>query len=688
MRGMPTNQSQSLQDGEIDLSMVFRQLWENKVLIFSIMLIALVLGIFFGQANPEATQIALIKSRFILAPVVKNLGLDIRAVPKQSLIKRLLFPSHAKIEVSKFVVPQHAINEQFTLVVERDNHFSLNNPAQDTILHGEVGKLATSKDGAIQLLINSIDASANTTFVLKKMSDFKIINLLKRQLKITDLGENRQNTGVLALTLVGPIPKLAADTLNAIGKTIQAKDKKKNEIEASQTLRFLQQQLPLAKEQLAGAESELNQYRSKSGKIDIKLQSEYLLTQLTEIDKQLGELRIDSIDKAQRYTEQHPLLISMNNKMRELNAERGRLEIQLKKLPASDQIAMNLLRDVKVKESLYKDLLKRIQGLKLVKAGVVSDVRILALAKLPRFSLPMKRSLIYVASLLLGFMVSLMIIFSRKLLFPLVDDPHWSERHFDLINLAIIPYSKEQFTNAGSPKGATLAFVPLIAHSNPRNLAIESLRSLRTTLQIKLSCETNNIVSILGVSPGVGKSFISANLAYLLATAGKRVVVIDTDMRRGTLHKYYNAQPVPGLSEVLTNKKSLTEVIKGTVHNNLMVIPRGTYPEDPAELLTSAYFKELLSTLSQQFDIVLIDTPPVLLVTDAVLISIHAGTNYLVMGANTHQPKEIEISIKRLSSAGITLNGTIFNFQKQVSGQNSYTHKYGAYYDDKENATQ
>ena len=271
------------------------------------------------------------------------------------------------------------------------------------------------------------------------------------------------------------------------------------------------------------------------------------------------------------------------------------------------------------------------------------------------------------------------------MLYPRVDDPHWGERHFDLINVAIVPYSKEQFANTSQQLNNTLSKPsPLLAEANPRNLAIESLRSLRTTLQVKLSSESNNIVSILGVSPGVGKSFVSANLAYLFAIAGKRVVVVDTDMRRGTLHKYFNVAPVPGLAEILSNQKTLAETLMPTSHANLMVVSRGTYPLDPSELLASKHFKELLTTLSGQFDIVIVDTPPVLLVTDAVLIGVHAGTNYLVVGAGEHQPAEIEMSIKRLTNAGITLNGSIFNYNKQSSSNQYGGQKYGAYYDDKE----
>ena len=732
MSNMSPGQQVSQQDGEINLSQVLHRLWVNKWLILIIMLSTLSLGIFyanrqvplyqselllqintdhpgvgiglasrgpqqinfgFGQNKPIATQIALIKSRVILSPVVKSLALDILAVPKQSQAMKFLLPSHAKIKVTQFIVPRQDIGKPFTLVFYKTNRFNLYNSTKHLLLRGQVGHLAMNQDKTIHLKIDSvINLSANTTFSIMKIPESNIIGALKHQLNITDLGDNKVSTGILELTLSNPNPETAVLILNAIAKMVKEQDVQKNAEEALKMLEFLYIQLPITKKDLERSETKLNKYRSKSGKIDIKLQAEYLLKELTEVDKNLSELRINKIDMLQRYTTAHPYILALNTKLRESRADRTKLEKQLQKLPASDQIAVNLMRDVEVKNTLYMLLLNKIQELQVVKAGIVSDVRILALAKLPNDSLPQNRKLIYIAALIIGFILGLITIFARNLFYPRVDDPHWSERHFDLINLAIIPYSKEQFQNSSFTKAKTTKQLPLLSYVNPRNIAIESLRSLRTALQVRLSCEMNNIVSILGVSPGVGKTFVSANLAYLLATAGKRVVLVDTDMRRGTLHKYFNLLPTPGLSELLNHKISLDEALMPTLHENLMVLPRGAYPTDPSELLTTDSFKDnILTPLSQQFDIVVIDTPPVLLVTDAVLISVHSDTNYLVVGANSHQPIDIEMSIKRLLNGGVTLHGSIFNFhRRENTGKNGYGYGYGYgyghnyYYDDKE----
>jgi tyrosine-protein kinase Etk/Wzc len=316
-------------------------------------------------------------------------------------------------------------------------------------------------------------------------------------------------------------------------------------------------------------------------------------------------------------------------------------------------------------------------------------VRILSYAQFPDAPLPSKTIITCFGSAIIGLIMSVIVIWGRKMLHPRVEDPHWTEKHFNLSNLAIIPYSKEQLEATGRLQ--ITKTLPLLAHANPRNLAIESLRSLRTSLQVTLACATNNIISILGVCPGVGKSFVSANLAYLLAAGGKRVLLIDGDLRRGTLHKYFSVESSQGLAEVLSQNLPLEQALRSTMHDNLTLLPRGDYPQDPSELLISERFKSLIELLSQRFDVVVFDTAPILLVTDAVVVSNYSATNYLVLGAGVHRPGEIELVLKRLSSSNVQVHGTIFNFHRMATKMGSYGSKYyynkyrsySYYYDDK-----
>lgn len=715
-----SNQTYAQEGDEIDLSAILGQLSENRWLILFITLCTFALGVFYasrqipqyqsdvllqiegpspgiGQSSAmvqqfmfrsptgdaTSTQTALMQSRFVLEPVIQSLGLDISAVPKKgSMWSRLTSLNKKTAQVSVFEVPRHDINQRFNLVLDKPAHVSLYDAADHLILQGATGSLITSADKTIRLQVASLNAPVGAEFTLVKHADAPLVKLLAKQLKIDESGsKTRQNTGILELSLIGPDPFKLIHTLNAIAKITQMKDAQKKSQEAAQTLEFLFHQLPITKGQLEQAETALNQYRAKSGKIDIKLQTQFLLNQLADLDKQLGVLRINKIDMLQRYTAEHPMLLALDTQTKALEAERNKLEQSLKTLPASDQIAVNLMRDVGVKKTLYLLLLSKIQELEVVKAGTVSSVHILSSASMPDAPLPGKRPMIYMGSILLGLMLSVMIIAGRKLISPRVDDPHWGEKHFKLANLAIIPYCKEQTTYTADMKAGVLQEMPLLAHANPRNLSIESLRSLRTSLQVSLACASNNIVAILGVSPGVGKSFVSANLAYLLAAGGKRVLLIDGDLRRGTLHKYMNVPPMPGLAEVLKQTATVDSALIKSAYPNLDFIPRGAYPTDPSELLMSDRFKTLMTTFATQYDVVVIDTAPVLLVTDAVLIGAVSAINYLIMGAGAHQPAQVEMVLKRLAGSGVQVHGSIFNFYRTETITRSYGQygKYGKY---------
>jgi len=706
----------------IDLSSILNHLSENRWLILIVTLCSLVIGIFyasrqipqyqsdvllqiesgqssFGQtggmsqqfmfrstgSDATSTQIALMQSRYILEPVIRSLGLDISATPtntKGSTWAWITSLNKKTIQVKLFDIPRNQINKSFSVIIDKAAHVSVYNSTGHLLLQGAVGSLITNADKTIRLQIDAINAPVGTRFSLVKHSDAPIVKSLARQLKITEANGNaRSSTGIMELSLIGDDPVKLTHILNAIAKITQAKDAQKKAKEAAQTLEFLYHQLPLTKGLLEKSETSLNKYRAQSGKIDIKQQIQFFLNQLSDLDKQLSVLSLNRIDMLQRYTIVHPLIIALDSQTKAIEAQRNKLEKEVKKLPASDQIAVNLMRDVGVKKTLYLLLLSKIQELEVVKAGTVSSVHVLSFATLPDGALPGKRSLIYLASIILGVVLSIIIITGRKLISPRVNDPHWGEKQFNIANLAIIPYCKEQTQNTLEFKNKSVQELPLLAHISPRNLAIESLRSLRTSLQVSLTCASNNIISILGVSPGVGKSFVSANLAYLLAAGGKRVLLIDGDLRRGTLHKYMNVPPTPGLTEVINKTATVENAITDTVHQNLSFLPRGIYPSNPSELLMREDFKELMATFAQQYDVVIIDTAPVLLVTDAVLIGAISATNYLIMGAGAHQPSDIEMVLKRLSSSNIQVQGTIFNFYQNETITRSYGQygKYGKY---------
>lgn len=631
-------------------------------------------ALFGGDAGGSAvTQIALIRSPFVLEPVIESLGLNIKSQFKLAWFERFWKKNDKNtLKVSLLDVPHRLVNKPLICVVDKPNHIRLMYDNQ-VLAEGFIGKRLS---GIVTIKIDAIHAPVGSSFVVKKLSTEKVMQSILSRLNIEESGAKmHQTTGVLTATMKGDNPDELVASLNKLAKVTQEKDTAKKAQEAAQTLSFLNQQLPITKKELEKAEHRFNQYRARSGKIDLKLQAEFLLRELTSISQKQGELRIERIEMAQKYTNAHPAMQAIDAQFKVLQQEEQELRKELKSLPASDQLAVNLARDVKVRQGLYKILLQKIQELQVLKAGTVSNVRILAFAKLPDAPLPSRKAVVYFGSVILGLLLGAGIVFIRKLLWPKISDPHWIESRFTLPNLATIPYCQEA-TNLSKDKQSLV-----VAHTYPKSLAVESLRSLRTSIQVMLACSSNNVISILGLSPGVGKSFVSANIAYLLAAGGKRVLVIDTDLRRGTLHKYFNLPASPGLAEVLAGKQPLDAALSlSTVHENLSLLSRGAYPSDPSELLMSPNFKSIIDTVSKAYDVVLFDSAPILLVTDALVVAEHSALNYLVVAAGKHEPSEVGLALKRLSNANVHVQGTVFNFHtKVVKGSYLYYH-YGQYY--------
>ena len=241
---------------------------------------------------------------------------------------------------------------------------------------------------------------------------------------------------------------------------------------------------------------------------------------------------------------------------------------------------------------------------------------------------------------------------------------------------ATVPHSKEQMqldADARAKKPGT----HLLASLKPNEAAIESLRSLRTALQFAMLDAPNNIVLFTGPTPNIGKSFTSANFAAVLAAAGKRVLLIDADMRKGHINQFFGLERGLGLSELLSGTQTLDKVLRPGVAPGLDFLSTGTMPPNPAELLMSATAQDLLKQLSTQYDVVLVDTPPVLAVSDTAILAPQAGTTFLVVRADVSSLGEVQEATKRLSQSGVAVKGVIFNGLDITKRRYGYGYGYG-----------
>ncbi len=669
-------------------------------------------SLFDIKASPSDVQKALMDSRFVLEPVVENLNLNIITgqhyfpllgsfIQKRHHSSTLAKPwkglsrfawGGEKFKVAQFDIPHDYLNQNFKIIAKGNNAYDLYEPDNHFLLTGYVGKAAstTSKNKIpVKILVSSLFCNPGTEFRVQKNPVSTIVRRLQQNLTITDVGSITQmgnKTGILQLSLIGTDPLKLVFILNKIANVAYQEDIKNKSVEASKTLAFLTQQLPLIKNSLNEAEIALNDYRAKNGKLNLSAETQIFLDQMSGIEKKIAETKLKKNELLQYYTHEHPFIIELDSRQKQLQQELTSLQKKMKKLPAADQIALGLARDVRVKNELYLLLAKKMQELQVIAAGTVSDIRILSLARIPDEPLPNRVSTKLLASLFVSLGFGCLISLIRRALHRKVQDPRWIEQNLGIITAGIIPYSKKQNNTDRLLKKGLIGQSKLLAFNAPHDLSIEALRSLRTHLQFCLQSSANNVIAITGISPGVGKSFVASNFAYILADAGKRVLLIDGDIRRGHLFRYFNLNKSPGFSEVLSGAQPLQSAIQRLENPDLHILTSGAFMGKPSELLMGERFNEVIAQVSKHYDAVVIDTAPILAVTDGVIVAKQAGINFLLIGSGMHHAEEIEFAVKRLYSNNIKIQGAIYNNLHPDNSAYSYGKYRYRYYYNYENA--
>lgn len=369
--------------------------------------------------EPSAVQIALIKSEFILRPVIKSLALDVSLTPKKSFFEKYFTKNHNQIKISELELPSKYLNQPLPFVIDINNHFNLYNKHGSVLLQGNEGR-STSPNGAIAININQLNDRTNNQFILTKSSEFETINKLNKNLMITDLSGSAENAAnqvaILRVALIGEDPKKITKILNEIGIVTQKQNMLLRAKEADTTLGFLNQQLPIVKSALKDAEAKLNKYRSVYGKIDSKSQSEALLKHLEAINIQLEKNSLRKTNLLQQYTANHPFVRSINEEFNELTRDKQNLTKQLSNLPISQQQVVNLKREVEVKNNLYMLLLNQIHQLEVIKTGIVSDIEIISYASTPNKLQGVKLPIIGMISLIIGLIIGCIVALGWRIL--------------------------------------------------------------------------------------------------------------------------------------------------------------------------------------------------------------------------------------------------------------------------------
>lgn len=650
----------------------------------------------FDLKTAATAEMEILRSRFVVSRVVNDTLLYINVQPKYFpviggwIAGRNAGLSHPGLlgmdgyvwgaeqaRVSLFNVADRLENERFVLTVTGKNQYSLSMPNGGGALAGQVGEIVRkhTEQGEIELRVDSLAAEPGAQFYLTRAPVLETVEKLQSALTI---GEKGKQSGIIGVSMEGSDPAKTAAILNAIGTEYIRQNVDRKSEEAQKSLAFLDKQLPEMKTNLEQAEVKYNALRNSRGTIDLGEEAKAVLQQSVQSQSKLVELKQKRDELLTRFQPTNPLVEAVSQQINTLNAEIASVNARIKQMPSVEQDVLRLTRDVKVSTELYTSLLNTSQQLLLVKASKVGNARLLDVAEKPLKPVRPKRAIVVAISLLIGLFLGVIGAFVRKNLFGGIEEPHEIEQMLGLTVSAAIPHSdKQKLLFAGMQGGPNK--VSLLADADPQDMSIESLRSFRTSLQFSMLGAKNNIVLISGPTPGVGKSFVSANFAAVLASTGKKVLLVDADLRKGYLQKYFGLKRANGLSELIAGNLAADAVAHRNVVANVDFISTGVLPPNPAELLAHGHFQDFLRTASASYDIVLVDTAPVLAVSDALVVAPHVGTVFNVVRGGVSTMGEIEESVKRFRLSGTAVAGIVFNDLKQRLGRYGYGSKYSKY---------
>lgn len=658
----------------------------------------------FEDETPVNAEIEILRSRMVIGKAVDNLKLHTEARPEHfpvvgnALARRggaegiaqpwlgwAQWPwaeqfawGGERIQVETFSVPEAWLGKPFTIVAQAQGRYRLLDQEGQAVLDGQVGRPARAdlNGEPLELFVSQLQARPGTRFELVRHSRLAAIKTLNEMLRV---GERGKQSGMVELHLEGPDSVKASEIVNEIANLYVRQNVERKSAEAEQTLAFLEQQLPALREKLETSEAALNAYRLEQGSVDLTKETQVVLEKIVQLEAELIKLKQSREELIRQFTPAHPRMKALDAQMARISAELAELNQQVKNLPDTQQEVLRLSRDVQVNTELYTSLLNSAQELRVAKAGTLGNVRIVDYAVPADDAVKPRPVLVLAVTLVLGLFLGVIAAFIRWSLRSGVDDPDLVEKHLGLPVYATIPHSKQQHKLARRLRSKNTQH-SVLAEIDPDDMAVESLRSLRTTLHFALLEAKNNIIMITGPSPGVGKSFVSANLGAVLASAGKRVLLIDADLRKGYLNQYLGlTDRNEGLSDLISGTAGMEAAVHTTDIAGLDIIPTGAIPPNPSELLLHERFTACLNYLAKTYDHVLIDSPPVLAVTDAAIIGRQAGAALLVVKAGFHPLREIEQSVKRLRQAGVNLRGLLFNDIEITSrryGYGKYVYQY------------
>ncbi|MDN7183077.1 polysaccharide biosynthesis tyrosine autokinase [Caballeronia sp. SEWSISQ10-4 2] len=656
-------------------------------------------------APAPSAEMAVMRSRSVLEPVIERYRFDVSVKPRTipllgDLAERLATPgqlaapwlglkSYAwggeRLQIANLDVPQELEEEKLNMVVLDGGQYELRGPSNEVLLRGAVGKPANSN--GVSMLVAQLVARPGTSFEVIRWNSLDAVKRFGDVIKVTD---KVKDSGLIEMEYSDSNRAKAVEVTNALAQQYLATAVASRQSNDSKTLAFINGELPRLLADLRRKEEALRNFRASSNSMQPTAEAQAYLQGGIDFDRQIATLQLQRTQMMEKFTPDSRWVQNIDIQLAQLNKAKAAFDGRFSAMPSSERNSVDLARDAKVAETIYMGMVQKAEQLSVRRASTTGGAHVVDVAIRPLRPTKPSRPIVLGGAVALGLISGMFLVFMRRHVMTGVTDPLFVERRLSVPVIGEILFSQQQVQLARDADGAARKALPtspfwrdsledhpfdsnaaataldgvgtkVLAARFPNDPSVEALREVRTALARDLVHAPNNIVMFTGPTPSAGKSFVAANLAVLHAEIGSKVLLIDADMRRGHLASYFGMSNRGGLSEVLSGRIPVRNALRHVGVHGMSFLACGERPNNPAALLMKKTFRDLLDRLSKQFDLIIIDTPPILAVTDASIIASEAGATMLVLRSGMQSEDEIADTVKKLERTEGRIAGAVFN---------------------------
>lgn len=704
----------------------------------------------FGTSLSVPTEIGILKSRQVMRKTIEKLGLGIQYYNTTSVPSQPLYPRSPIVAVVD-TIDRHILEQPFDITIVDAGHYIVETEYDDKDIpefsftkKAAFGELVKHKYFAFTIRLNDSlpvpEKGTEFRFIVRSINKLSSDMLANLTVEALD-----KDADIISMRYTDVVPVRALDVLNTIGEVYIDRDVQDKAAVASLTLKFVDEQLNSTGQNLSQTEKEMQTFKERNSTVDLSAESQAMLAKLNDIDIQRvrNKIEANSLDNLYQYVTEHtdltnlaptslgipdPLLVELIGGMQQLQNKRkslaygvkndapalkvldqqiaemrstlienissirrrmsvtdqslksqlGTYETAVRKVPEVERELIGIKRNFEVNQNIYTYLLQKKAETSIAKATVVSDNKILDNAALADEPVSPNKKLVAVLIALLTLLIPSGIILARNLLRTTVQNKEDITALTNIPVVGVIGHSADVSTLA-------------VMHK-PKSAIAEAFRTIRTNLQFYGINNGKKVIMITSSVGGEGKSFITLNLATVLAMQNKKVIVLGLDLRKPKLFNDFQFRNDTGVTSFLAGGAALDSVIRKTTIEGVDLISSGPIPPNPAELLASNKMDEMISELRNRYDYVVIDTPPVGLVSDGLMIVPRADITLYIVRQNYSKLEYIRsldglAAEHKISNLSIVLNDSDFS----RAGYYGYGHHYGyvnngsGYYEDGEN---